>query len=77
MNRQDVVKALTEKAGLPHTQAQNALETVFQLITKEMKKKDGEVILRGLGRFRHRESADGKRSVIVFSPGNPENAKSA
>jgi len=71
MNRQDLVKAITDETGVPHKRSQAVLETVFRKIKEALDSHEEGVVLRGLGRFRHRKSADGQRSVVVFTPGDP------
>lgn len=56
MKKQDLVDAISEKAGLAKSQSQSIIEEVFDLISDSLSK--GEKIdLRGFGTFNVRESA--------------------
>lgn len=84
MNKAELIDAVAEAAGLTKTDAKNAVEAVTDIITKELKKKDGEVRLIGFGTFgtRMRNARKGvnpqsgktinikAKRVPYFRPGN-------
>lgn len=75
MDRQELAKAITDETGVAHARAQAVLEVVFRKIKEGLDSDEEGVVLRGLGRFRHRKSADGERSTVIYTPADPERAK--
>ncbi len=68
MNKNELVAAVADKAGLSKTDAQGAIEALFDTITAELKK-GGDVRLVGFGNFTvsRREASTGR---------NPQTGKS-
>ena len=61
MNKNELVSAVADAAGLSKGDAQSAIEAVFDTITKELKK-GGDVRLVGFGNFSvsRREASTGR-----------------
>ncbi len=61
MNKNELVSAVADAAGLSKSDAQSAVEAVFSTITSELKK-GGEVRLVGFGNFSvsRREASTGR-----------------
>ncbi len=61
MNKNELVAAVAEKAGLAKSDAQSAIDAVFDTITGELKK-GGDVRLVGFGNFTvsRREATTGR-----------------
>lgn len=61
MNKNELVSAVAEEAGLEKTKAQAAVDAVFSTITKELKN-GGDVRLVGFGNFgvSRREASTGR-----------------
>jgi DNA-binding protein HU-beta len=61
MNKNELVSAVAEEAGLEKNKAQAAVDAVFSTITKELKK-GGDVRLVGFGNFAvsRREASTGR-----------------
>lgn len=61
MNKNELVSAVAEAAGLSKSDAQSAVEAVFDTITKQLKK-GGDVRLVGFGNFSvsRREASTGR-----------------
>ena len=82
MNKNELVSAVAEKAGLTKTDAASAVDAVFDVVQAELKNK-GDIRLAGFGNFTvsHRAAAKGRnpstgaevnipaRNVPKFSPG--------
>jgi len=64
MNKNELVAAVAEKAGLGKGDAGSAVEAVFEAITSELKK-GGDVRLVGFGNFTvsHREASKGRNPM--------------
>ena len=64
MNKNELVAAVAEKAGLGKWDAGSAVEAVFEAITSELKK-GGDVRLVGFGNFTvsHREASKGRNPM--------------
>jgi DNA-binding protein HU-beta len=61
MNKNELVAAVAEKAGIAKTEAGSAVEAVFEVITRELKS-GGDVRLIGFGNFSvsRREASKGR-----------------
>lgn len=72
MNKNELIAAVSDAAGLSKTQAQGAVDAVFSVITNELKK-GGDVRLVGFGNF----TAQNKPASTVRKPGSSETIQKA